>query len=83
MMMIKSNNSYNNKSNNNDKNHGNQNKKIKRCDQVWLVIPSMVSKCLWTHLCINTINKTKLQWTVDITSFNRTILQIQYPVEME
>lgn len=43
----------------------------------------MVSKCLWTHLCINTINKTKLQWTVDITSFNRIILQIQYPVEME
>lgn len=42
-----------------------------------LAIPSLVSKYLWTHLCIHKINKTKLQGTVDVASVNRLILEIK------
>lgn len=42
-----------------------------RWGQVGLLIDSLVTKHLWSHLRVNKIHKTKRQWTVQLPSANR------------
>lgn len=40
---------------------------INRSGQVGLVIDSLMIKSLWSHLCVNGIDRTKVEWTVCVS----------------
>lgn len=56
--------------------------RVNRWDQVGLVVESLLTKHMWSHVCVFKINKTKSLWTVHVPVASRLKIRFVWNTNM-